>query len=162
MNLLDAIEYSGFSVTKGTGCKTGVCGRCATAYRIGDKGELKVCLACQKQVENGMKIATFPSFPFKKTPYDFKGVTSVSDIFPELDTCIECGLCTRNCPIGIDVKDCVSALKNGDIKTSADNSFECVMCGACQSVCPVNIRIFEALELSRRMNGRMLGEKYGF
>lgn len=43
--------------------------------------------------------------------------------------CTHCGLCTRNCPYGIDV----AGWKNGPV-----NSVDCTLCGDCTAVCPVD------------------------
>lgn len=42
------------------------------------------------------------------------------------DTCIACGACESECPVG--------AIKEGDIYVV--NVDECIDCGACESVCP--------------------------
>lgn len=41
--------------------------------------------------------------------------------------CIDCGLCTTNCPMSIDVHACV---KKGSVKTS-----DCILCGECADNC---------------------------
>ncbi|MEE8403043.1 MAG: 4Fe-4S binding protein [Candidatus Hydrothermarchaeaceae archaeon] len=52
------------------------------------------------------------------------------------EKCTECGICTANCQMGIDVRDFIS---NGT-KIKSD---QCVGCGICISMCPVKILKFE-------------------
>lgn len=61
-------------LSAGCGCRHGFCGACATIYRIKGKNELKTCLACQTQVEEGMYIATIPFYPTDKRTYDINDI----------------------------------------------------------------------------------------
>ena len=72
LTIMRAMEYSGYQLVRGCGCRNGFCGACATIYRIKGKQELQVCLACQTQVEEGMYIATLPFFPLVKQIYDIE------------------------------------------------------------------------------------------
>ena len=54
LTIMNAMEYAGYTLKRGCGCRHGFCGACATIYRIKGKNELKTCLACQTQVEEGM------------------------------------------------------------------------------------------------------------
>ena len=66
----------------------GFCGACATIYRIKGKNELKTCLACQTQVEEGMYVATVPFFPTDKRTYDIEEIRPeqrvMMDLYPEI------------------------------------------------------------------------------
>ena len=53
LTIMTAMEYAGYQLKRGCGCRHGFCGACATIYRIKGKNELKTCLACQTQVEDG-------------------------------------------------------------------------------------------------------------
>jgi len=44
------------------------------------------------------------------------------------DSCIGCNLCTKKCPMSLDVKSMV--------KTNSMKSHECVLCGECVDACP--------------------------
>ena len=50
LTIMAAMEYSGYRLVRGCGCRHGFCGACATIYRIKGHNELKTCLACQTQV----------------------------------------------------------------------------------------------------------------
>ena len=63
LTIMKAMEYAGYQLIRGCGCRNGFCGACATIYRIKGEQELKTCLACQTQVQEGMFIATLPFFP---------------------------------------------------------------------------------------------------
>ena len=43
--IMKAIEYAGYQLVRGCGCRNGFCGACATIYRIKGQQELKTCLA---------------------------------------------------------------------------------------------------------------------
>lgn len=49
----------------------------------------------------------------------------------EKESCISCGRCNRECPMGIDV---VQQIKDGKIE-----SLECIQCGACIDHCPHHV-----------------------
>ena len=70
LTIMTAMEYAGYTLKRGCGCRHGFCGACATIYRIKGKNELKTCLACQTQVQEGMYVASIPFFPTDKRTYD--------------------------------------------------------------------------------------------
>ena len=74
LTIMTAIEYAGYKYVRGCGCRNGFCGACDTVYRIKGEFELKTCLACQTQVQEGMYIASIPFFPTKKAEYDINQV----------------------------------------------------------------------------------------
>lgn len=43
--------------------------------------------------------------------------------------CIQCGTCTRNCPLGVDVR--AAARRGGTVSHAG-----CLFCGSCVSRCP--------------------------
>ena len=57
LTIMTAMEYAGYTWKRGCGCRHGFCGACATIYRIKGDNELKTCLACQTQVQEGMYVA---------------------------------------------------------------------------------------------------------
>ena len=46
LTIMRAMEYAGYQLVRGCGCRNGFCGACATIYRIAGDRELKACLAC--------------------------------------------------------------------------------------------------------------------
>lgn len=72
LTIMTAMEYAGYTLKRGCGCRHGFCGACATIYRIKGKNELKTCLACQTQVQEGMYVASIPFFPTDKRLYDIE------------------------------------------------------------------------------------------
>ena len=54
LTIMRAMEYAGYQLVRGCGCRNGFCGACATIYRIKGDRELKTCLACQTKVEDNM------------------------------------------------------------------------------------------------------------
>ena len=59
LTIMTAMEYAGYTLKRGCGCRHGFCGACATIYRIKGKNELKTCLACQTQVQEGTEKEAF-------------------------------------------------------------------------------------------------------
>ena len=84
LTIMCAMEYAGYQLVRGCGCRNGFCGACATIYRIKGDRELKVCLACQTKVENDMYIATLPFFPLIKQVYDIEKVSPSQQIMMQL------------------------------------------------------------------------------
>ena len=92
------MEYAGYQLVRGCGCRNGFCGACATIYRIKGDRELKTCLACQTKVENDMYVATLPFFPLVKQVYDIEKIKPTEQImmqlYPEIYACVGCNACT--------------------------------------------------------------------
>ena len=61
LTIMTAMEYAGYKLVRGCGCRHGFCGACATIYRIKGQNELKTCLACQTQVQEGMYVTRCPA-----------------------------------------------------------------------------------------------------
>ncbi len=163
LTIMKAMEYAGYSLVRGCGCRNGFCGACATIYRIKGEQELKTCLACQQQVEDGMYVATLPFFPLVKQVYDIEKIQPVQQImmqlYPEIYSCIGCNACTKSCTQGLNVMQYVAYAQRGDFKACADESFDCVMCGVCSSRCPAGISHPQVAELARRLYGKYLAPK---
>lgn len=160
LTVMKAMEYAGYQLVRGCGCRNGFCGACATIYRIKGKQELKTCLACQQQVEEGMYVATLPFFPLVKQVYDIEKIKPTEQImmqlYPEIYSCIGCNACTKACTQGLNVMQYIAYAQRGEYKKCADESFDCVMCGVCSSRCPAGISHPQVAELARRLYGKYI------
>ena len=160
LTIMTAMEYAGYQLVRGCGCRNGFCGACATIYRIKGKQELQMALACQTKVEDNMYVATLPFFPLVKQVYDINKVEPTQQImmqlYPEIYSCIGCNACTKACTQGLDVMQYIAYAQRGDFKKCAELSFDCVMCGVCSSRCPAGISHPQVAMLARRLNGKYL------
>jgi len=160
LTIMGAMEYAGYQLVRGCGCRNGFCGACATIYRIKGDRELKVCLACQTTVENDMYIATLPFFPLVKELYDMNGIGPTEQImmqlYPEIYSCIGCNACTKSCTQDLNVMQYIAYAQRGEYESCAEESFDCVMCGVCSSRCPAGISHPQVALLSRRLTGKYL------
>ena len=160
LTIMTAMEYAGYQLVRGVGCRNGFCGACATIYRIKGQQELKMALACQTQVENNMYVATLPFFPLVKQVYDINKVKPeqqlMMQLYPEIYACVGCIACTKACTQGLNVMQYIAYAQRGDFKACADLSFDCVMCGVCSSRCPAGISHPQVAMLARRLNGKYL------
>ena len=107
LTIMTAMEYAGYTLKRGCGCRHGFCGACATIYRIKGSNELKTCLACQTQVQEGMYVASIPFFPTDKRTYDINELKAdqrvMMELYPEIYACIGCNACTKACTQGLNV-----------------------------------------------------------
>ncbi len=158
--IISALEYAGFQLTVGVGCREGFCGACATLYREKGDYKLQAGLACQTVVTDGMNIAQIPFVPAEKPIYDINkldpDIEAFKTIYPILFRCVGCNTCTKICPQDIEVMDYVQALIRGDIAKAADLSFDCIRCGLCALRCPAEIVQYNAAILARRLTGKYL------
>ena len=106
LTIMDAMEYAGFKLIRGCGCRSGFCGACAVVYRMLGKTEIKVALACQTKVEEGMCVGRLESYPVNKRRYNVDELSRdeniVGHLYPEIYSCIGCNTCTKsapNCPL---------------------------------------------------------------
>ena len=160
LTVMNAMEYAGYQLKRGCGCRNGFCGACATIYRIAGQNQLQTCLACSKKVEDGMYIATLPFFPLVKQIYNMDELKPeqavMMQLYPEIYACVGCNACTRACPQNLSVMQYIAYAQRGDFEKCADLSFDCVMCGCCSSRCPAGISHPQVAELARRLNGKYI------
>lgn len=163
LTIMKAMEYAGYRFIRGCGCRGGFCGACGTVYRTADSYKLKVGLACQTVVEDGMYLTQIPFYPANKKRYDIDELKPDSQVlvryYPELMRCIACNSCTKICPQDIDVMGYVQAAIRGDIAQVADMSFDCIMCGLCASRCPAEIVHYQVALLARRLYGAKIAKR---
>lgn len=63
LTIMRAMEYAGYQLVRGCGCRNGFCGACATLYRVKGRQELKTCLACRPRWR---RACTLPPCPFSR------------------------------------------------------------------------------------------------
>jgi NAD-dependent dihydropyrimidine dehydrogenase PreA subunit len=61
-------------------------------------------------------------------------------VVPEPSRCVQCGICSFNCPIGIDIR------RHAWLGKSIDDSY-CLTCGECVRRCPRGVLRFEKNDL---------------
>ena len=47
LTIMQALEYAGYQMIRGAGCRAGFCGACATVFQIKSNPQLQFDLACQ-------------------------------------------------------------------------------------------------------------------
>lgn len=160
LTIMEAMEYIGYRFIRGCGCRGGFCGACATVYRMKGDYKLKMDLACQKVVENGMFLVQIPFAPAEKKVYDINELTPSGNVlleyYPELAKCVSCNTCTKACPQDLEVMDYVQAAIRGDIQEVAELSFDCVQCGLCAIRCPMGIVPYHPAQIARRLYGKYI------
>jgi heterodisulfide reductase subunit C len=163
LTIQKAMEYAGFQWIRGCGCRGGICGACGTVYRFPNSYKIEVGLACQTVVQPNMYIAQVPFFPAVKKAYDLEklkpSLEALVKIYPETLRCLQCNVCTKSCPMDIQVMDYMAAAMRGDVARVAELSFDCVMCGLCTSRCPAEICQYNIAILARRLYGKFLARK---
>ena len=163
LTIQDALEYAGYQLIRGVGCRSGFCGACATIYRIKGDPQLKYALACQTVVAPDMYLTQIPFFPAEKAIYDIEELEAsgeqVLQLYPDLLTCMGCNSCTKSCPQEIEVMAYIAEAIRGNIAGVAEKSFDCVMCGLCSARCPAGLSQYNIALLCRRLYGRNIAPK---
>jgi Fe-S oxidoreductase len=162
LTILTAMEYCGYRMIRGCGCRAGFCGACATIYRTKDDPQLKFDLACQKVIEPEMYLTQIPFFPTPKTIFELEKSEANGEqllkLYPDLVKCFGCNTCTKACPQNLDVMWYMSDALRGDIQEVANKSFDCVMCGMCAARCPQGLVPYDVAIVCRRLYGRYLAK----
>ena len=160
LTIMTALEYCGYRLVRGCGCRAGFCGACATVYNFKNDPQLRYDLACQKTAEPDMYLVQIPFFPAAKAIYDVEEIKAtgeqILDLYPDLAKCFGCNNCTKTCPQDIEVMWFMSDALRGDIPEVANKSFDCVMCGLCAARCPQGLVPYNIALLCRRLYGRYL------
>jgi ferredoxin len=65
-----------------------------------------------------------------------------AQVVPEPNRCVQCGICSYNCPAGIDVR--AHAAQGKPVRDS-----RCLTCGECVARCPRDVLHFEEISLVR-------------
>lgn len=158
LTIMKAVEYAGYRYIRGSGCRGGFCGACATIYRLKDDYKLRIALACQTTVEDGMYLTQIPFIPANKQIYDLAklepNVLTILKYYPEIARCVSCNTCSRACPQELLTMDYIQAALRGDLKKVAELSFDCIQCGLCAARCPAEIAHYHVAQLARRLYGK--------
>ena len=158
LTIQKALEFSGYKLTRGCGCRGGVCGACATIYRRKGEYRLNVGLSCQTVVEPDIYLLQLPYTPANKALYAVKNIVlddlDIALIYPELLRCMGCNTCTKSCPMDLEVMNYISAVIRGDYEEVVELSIECVQCGLCAARCPAELAPFNIALLIRRLYGK--------
>jgi len=158
--IMGAIEYAGYQIKRGAGCREGFCGACATVYRLPGDYKIYTGLACTTIVEDDMWLSQLPSIPGQKAIYDINkleaSVATIQKLYPEVFRCVACNTCTKACPQDLEVMDYIQAAMRGDIEQVMDLSFDCLCCGLCAIRCPAEIVQYNVGLLAKRLYGKYL------
>ncbi len=159
LTIMKAMEFAGFRLLHGVGCRGGFCGSCGILYRRSDDYKLRPALACQTTVEDGMHLAAIPFVPANRARHDVasidpRGVTTLlAARYPELARCVACNTCSKACPQELQVMDYVQLALRDDWEGVARESFDCIQCGLCAIRCPADIAQHHVAQLARRAYG---------
>ncbi len=157
LTILKALEYSGFDIKRGCGCRGGVCGACATVFRRKGEYKINISLACQTVIEPEINLVQLPFVSTRKAIDAVRDIAPDSldtvKVYPELMRCMGCNTCTKSCPVDLPVMDYISAAIRGDYKEVVEKSIECVMCGMCAARCPAELTPFNIALFIRRVYG---------
>ncbi|MGB9521454.1 MAG: 4Fe-4S dicluster domain-containing protein [Anaerolineales bacterium] len=163
LTIMKAMEWAGYTLIRGVGCRGGFCGACSTVYRIKDDPKLYFGLACQTVVKPEMYLGQIPFFPAKRATYDINELeakaATLFQVYPEILRCLGCGTCTKACPQELNVKGYMAAAMRGDIESLANLSFDCIMCGLCAARCPAEEPQYNIALLARRLYGKYLAPR---
>ena len=155
---MKAMEYAGYRLVRGCGCRGAFWVVSRTVYRTKDDYRLKVGLACQEVVQDGMYLTELPFYPGNKASYDIEDLEAdaetVLKLYPEVYRCLACNACTKACPQDIEVMEYIQTALRGDIAKTARDSLDCILCGLCASRCPAEIVQYNVGLLARRLYSR--------
>jgi ferredoxin len=163
LTIMGALEYAGYKLIRGVGCRAAFCGACSTVYRLEGDPKLYIGLACGTLVQPGMYLTQIPFYPAERAQYRLEDLEptfpTLVRLYPQLLKCLGCGTCTKSCPQDLKVKDYMAAAMRGDIARVADLSFDCIMCGMCVSRCPAEEAQPNIAILARRLYAKYLAPK---
>lgn len=79
---------------------------------------------------------------------------------PEPTACIKCGACARACPLGLDPKAFVQALRAGDDEALVSLKANiCMECGCCSYVCPAKRQLVHTNKIAKAKVMKILKER---
>jgi heterodisulfide reductase subunit C len=165
LTIMTALEYCGYNLIRGCGCREGFCGACATIYNFINDPTIRYALACQTVVQPNMVITQIPFFPAAEALYNVedlepkKGENKLTELYPDVLTCFGCNNCTKTCPQDLEVMEFVSDSIRGDYQKVYEKSFDCLLCGLCAARCPQGLQPYNIALAARRLRGAHLAPK---
>src|SRR4030042_5523553 len=69
LTIMGALEYAGYTLIRGVGCRAAFCGACATVYRQEGDPKLYIGLAWGTLVQPGMYLPQIPFYPAGPAQY---------------------------------------------------------------------------------------------
>lgn len=163
MTVIQTMWWLGRSLTRGIGCLGGTCGACPISIRFPHRFDVKMTLACQTPVAEGM-ILTFlqPDTAKREITSLPTGSLTGNELlqhYPEIRRCTACQACSSACPQGINTMVAVREAVNGDYAAVAERFDACVMCGLCAVVCGSGIQPQRVGMYLRRLQGAFYPKK---
>jgi len=147
ISVIQALIESGVSDVLNAGCLNGVCGSCSVFVKYAESSGIETELGCQLMVKEGMQVSFVPNFLSVSEKYQSKPKqaaleipAALSELFPQVDSCRQCGGCTNSCPKGIDVEHFIKLVIATDYNRADELMESCVMCDLCESACPEKIQ----------------------
>ncbi|MHC1578275.1 MAG: 4Fe-4S dicluster domain-containing protein [Dehalococcoidia bacterium] len=165
LTIMTALEYCGYNLIRGCGCREGFCGACGTIYNFINDPTIRYALACQTVVQPNMVITQIPFFPAAEALYNVddlepaEGKNRLIELYPDILTCFGCNNCTKTCPQDLEVMEFVSDAIRGNYQKVYEKSFDCVMCGLCAARCPQGLQPYNIALAARRLTGAHIAPK---
>ena len=165
LTIMTALEYCGYNLIRGCGCREGFCGACATIYNFINDPTIRYALACQTVVQHNMVITQIPFFPAAEALYNVEdlepkeGENKLVKLYPDILTCFGCNNCTKSCPQDLEVMEFISDAIRGSYEKIYERSFDCLMCGLCAARCPQGLQPYNIALAARRLRGAHLAPK---
>lgn len=147
-SIIEAIWESGSTLVTNVGCLgQGVCGSCRVMVNRPDSPEVRMELACETLIEEGMRVAFVAHLsPHRERHFELGRVRDswdfaeeMNESFPEAVDCRHCGGCDTACPRDLNVQRGVELAVEGRLGSAGNEFDECVMCGLCTEACPESI-----------------------
>ncbi len=153
--IMSCMEYVGFRLSHGCGCRGAVCGACAVLYRVGCSPKWHVGLACQTLTQDQMNFMSLPYHEGPSPRLDMHNIPctleEIDKIHPNFSNCNACNTCSQGCPVGIKVLGALHALRQGSFAKMRRLSMECILCGMCAVRCPKQVAPMQVLLTARRL-----------
>lgn len=165
LTIMTALEYCGYNLIRGCGCREGFCGACATIYNFINDPTIRYALACQTVVQQNMVITQIPFFPAAEALYNVEdlepeeGENKLTGLYPDILTCFGCNNCTKSCPQDLEVMEFMSDAIRGSYEKVYEKSFDCLMCGLCAARCPQGLQPYNIALAARRLRGAHIAPK---